>query len=190
MLRQGLTHFVFAKGTYTDGAAPVYSGAVAVDGAIRANLSLDKYGASIDADNGLYAIDDSITGGSISIEAAGITDEVMATMCGYEKGTGNGYKISDIQAPYGGFGYVVAVRGRAGVKHQAFIIHKVAFSQSGLEAATRSSSGGSFGTDTLDGKLMGHRLTADGGMSYIDVQTYDTEAAAIAAVNTALGLSA
>lgn len=188
MLKTGLSHFAFAKGTYVAGSAPTYSGGMMVEGAIRATINLNRAGMSIDADNGLYAADNAVTGGTISIEAAGATKAAKALMCGYTAEE-SGYKVTSANAPYGGFGFVIPeIDGSGNVKHTVYLCYKTQFSEASIEAQTKASSGGSFGTDTLEGNVMGHEM-AGGTTEFIDVNEYATESAAVTALKSALSIS-
>jgi phi13 family phage major tail protein len=168
MAKIGLKYPCYAilgsTGEYTDGAV--------IGGAITANITIDSNDIKLYADDAIKETDKSVTGGTISLGVAELTQSVQAILMGHSiSGTSMIAKTTDV-APYVGFGFYGTKLVDNVKKYRAIFLKKVQFSEPNDENETKGERT-IFKTPTLEGTIMS--LTDD---SWKIEETFDTEAEA------------
>ena len=184
-----LKHPVFAVGTYTDGAEPVYANGVVVGKLMNANLSYDQADAKLYGDDALVASDISVTGGTITMSVTHLSMAVRSTMLGMAaEGSDGGYTLTDTVPPFGGFGYVRGGMDDTGTPvYTSYWLYKTTWSMSGDDASTRGDTT-EYQTPELTGTMMACNRKPTGGSDFYTMKDFTDEAAAIAWVNGKAGI--
>lgn len=189
MAIKGVAFACFAKGTYTDGTAPVYSNGKQFAKLVSANVSFTRSNAKLYADNVLDLVDAGITGGSISIDTSYLDDDDQVDVLGMTKGEDGVVYETDDDPPIGGFGYVITEEDDAGVDHYiGYIVYKAQFALNEQNANTRGEST-EFQTHSLEGTFMGARVDNSGKIKFRAHKDCTTETAALAWVKEQLNIT-
>lgn len=156
-------------------------------GLVEANLTINTASGELYADDIRWEHEEQFASGSLATEIADLTLQKQADLFGhtYTSGTNKLEKKAGDSAPYGVLGYVrtISRRGVANKIYQAVVFNKAKASEGADNAQTKGSSieyqtnAVTFGIDADDNGL------------WNSTTEHDTEAAAIAAVNTACGIS-
>lgn len=135
----GMRHLVFAPVTSeTPGTSITYGSGVAVDHAVRGDVTLD-WAEGTDYANDI--VDDyykRCTGGTVEVEST-VWPDTVAELLGLEEETGSGSKIyrtltsADAKV---GFGFIQVLRENGTDKYRAWWLHKVTFAPGNVSAAT------------------------------------------------------
>lgn len=183
---KGLTYATVSGGGA--GSAVTYTGGATVaDLLISADVTLNRDDVKLSADNHVIERANGMTGGQISLELASLPDTVKTALLGYTV-SGKQLTVTEVEAPYVGFGYIVGeIQG--GVKsYKGFWFPKVQFGLENDNAKTKGEST-EFSTNTLNGEILGVQVTAGGAVEYYYTDTEVTEAAARTWLNGKAGIS-
>lgn len=190
MAKIGLKYPVYAVATETTSAIS-YSGGAVLAKAISASISITPNDVKLYADDAIAESDRSFSSGTVTIEIDNFTNAAQLALLGYTQGSkidasaGN-YEMlaggTDSPA-YVGFGFYGKKVVSGTNKWRAIWLKKVQFSEPADDLATRADSV-AFGTTTLNGMVM---VAADG--YWKEEGTFDTEAEAVAYLNTKSGIS-
>ena len=184
---KGLTYAPYTSGG--DGSAIVYgTGAKLDDYMIRADLSEERSDVKFYADDHQIDAENGMTGVSLSLELANLTDALEKAFLGYTDGTSNELHVTDGDAPFVGVGFIRKERFKGTATYKAVWIYKIQFSKDSDSAQTKGESI-DFQTETLSGNAMGVTLAASGPVIYYSVLRAETEAAARTWLNGKAGIS-
>lgn len=106
MAYKGVAYAAFAKGTYTDGQAPVYSNGRIFTKLCSAEISYTYADAKVYADNTKALVERTVTGGTVNINVLSLDDDAEVDVLGYIKSEDGAIEVSDNDPPIGGFGCV------------------------------------------------------------------------------------
>ena len=125
----GLKYCVFAPITTETPFTPiVYGTGVVLGRMIGANITFNRNSEPLYADDGMAESDNSITGGTISLNLDDVEEAAQVTAFGLLKTGDPGSEVySEVgdPAPYGGIGYVRVRRLRGVTSYVAYWLHKV-----------------------------------------------------------------
>lgn len=183
----GLLYPVFAAlATEPAQSAPTYSTGMVVAEAISCNVSFNHNSAELYADNALVASDNSITGGTLSLNSTMLEDTVRVAMLG-DVASSDEYSETSAPAPYGGFGYIRNGVNKDGTEfYTAYWLPKTQWSIGSDDANTKGANA-EFSTPTMDGKIMGVFPDNTGKAQYRVRQTFTAFAAAQTWLKTKAG---
>jgi len=190
MAKIGLKYPVYASATETTSAIS-YSGGAVLAKSINANIDVGVNDVKLFADDAIRESDKSFSSGTITFEMDDLSNTVQVALLGYTEGStidatlgSKELLASGTDSPaYVGFGFY-GKKVVAGVSSwRAIWLKKVQFSEPADEMKTKGESV-EFGTTTLEGTIM---VAADG--YWKEEATFDTEAEAIAYLNTKSGIS-
>lgn len=160
------------------GQPVVYGAGMVVGEAVSATITLSRANARLDGDDHLSDSDNSVTGGTLSINVTTVANEKKAAIMGLahdeQKGT---YELTGDTSPYGGMGFVRTVRDKGEVSYEALWMHKV---QIGVTSENASTKGEQldFQTPVLEGQLLGVENDGSGKTKFIEYKSAATEAEA------------
>lgn len=180
--------------TETPGAPVTYKQGMVIGKMIGANINYTRNSDPLYADDTMAENDNSIVGGTISINVDDLSDEALVAVTGLIEGTaGSGgstpaeYRETGDSSPYVGVGYL-RVRRKAGVtSYVAYWVHKCLLAIAQEQAQTKGQTI-SWQTPTLEGQIMGVVINADGKTDYRTHATFTTQAAAVAWLNGKAGI--
>lgn len=182
----GLKYCVFAPIASEVRFQPIeYSAGMVIGRMIGANINITRNSDGLYADDGLAESDNSITGGTVSINLDDLLEDAAEMVTGLKKTGDEGdytYHETGEPSPYGGLGYLRVRRINGKTKYVAYWCHKVQLAVASESASTKGSTI-TWQTPTLDGNLMGVENTADGEKHYRERKVYDTEGDAIKYIN-------
>lgn len=191
MAMTGLRHAVFAPIKLEQYGMPiVYDKGMIVGRMIMADIAYERNTDPLYADDTEAENDNSITGGSITVQVDDILDDARVMVFGdYEvEGSTGEYEDNAEAAPYGGFGYVRVRTHKGKTTYVGYWVHKCQFGASSESAQTRANTI-SWQTPTMTGRVMGVTDNADGRIRYRRRKSFDTPEAAIAWVNQRAGIT-
>lgn len=174
-----------------DGSAMVYEdGAYEKDRMVRVDQNEERAEAVFHADDHSIDRDNSVTGATIAIEMARMTDGMRTGMLGHVKEAGNNgaWHVTDAEAPYVGTGFYLVDRYKGEKKWRAFWYWKVQFSEGSRSFNTRGESL-EFQTESADGEAMGVQLTENGAYEYYAYVEVSSEADAVAWLKEKAGIT-
>lgn len=179
--------------TETPGTAIVYDAGMVIGKMIGATINYTRNSDPLYADDAIAENDNSIVGGTISINLDDLSDEAAVKVTGLVAGTASGtateYREVGDAAPYVGVGYL-RVRRKAGVtSYVAYWVHKCMLSIAQEQAQTKGQTI-SWQTPTLEGSIMGVAINADGKTDFRTHATFDTIAAAKAWLDAKANIAA
>ena len=183
---KGLTYAVLSTGG-AGGAITYASGTSVANRMIGADVSIEREDVSLYADNGRVEHANGVTGGTITLELAAVDDTMREKMLGYVK-TDGVLHVSDVEAPYVGFGYITN-EVLSGVSHYiGYWFHKVQFGTNSDSSHTKGENT-EFQTENLTGSIMGVQLTSGGDTEFYMTKSGDTESAIRTWLNGCAGIS-
>lgn len=173
MAKIGLKYPVFGVLTEAVGGN-TYSAMKEIAKAIKADIKLQKSDAKLYANDGIAESDNSVTGGTVSLEIDDLSDEVYTALMGHAKVSETAEIVAKggDTSPYVGFGFYGAKMVNNVRKYRAIFIPKVKFAEPDDSNATKGENT-SFQTQTIEGTIV---LLDDGTWKF--EQTFDTEAEA------------
>ena len=186
---RGLTWAKYASGG--DGAAVVYTGGkLDRDKIVRVDQSEERSDVSFNADDHRIDRDNSITGASVSIELAKLTDDMKKDALGYIAGSDTELQVTDAAAPFVGVGFVHGEMYCGVASYKAYWYYKVQFSRGQRSFNTKGETT-AYQTESLEGEAMGVQL-AENGPTIFFAESGDlaTEAAARTWLNAKAGVQA
>lgn len=176
----GLRYPIWSPRTSGGAGTPiVYGTPVTGDHAISAVLSWNRNNTPLYGDDVAVEIDNSATGGTITMGVDHLSDALRASMLGEVETTpGSGiYEVTDSAAPYGGFGYVRVLRNNGVTTYEANWLHQVQFVENEENANTRAESI-EWQTPTLTGAIFAVDLDGSGTLKLRKRQIFSTLTAA------------
>ena len=187
----GMKYLVVAPfaASQTAGNLPTYEKGMVLGRAISANVTMTRNDAKQYSDDVLGESDNSITGGSIDMTVAEVTDEVQVAVFGVKKeAEGTGYHDTDAATPYVGLGYIREQRYKGTSSFRAMWIYKAQLAKAEDTANTKQQTT-TFGTERITGEIMGVELSG-GGCTFRAWDTFATEAEAKSWLNTKANITA
>ena len=184
----GMKYLVAAPvNVYTPGTGITYSTGSNFAEAVSASLSWNRadgvfYGDDIELDR-----DNGVLGYTITLEPSGLKDAARHTLLG-ELVSSSTYTITDAAAPDVGFGYIRVMRDKGTTSYEAWWFYKVKFGISSEETRTKEQSI-EWRVPTLEGNGAGVSLDSTGALSFAQHETFTTEAAAKAWLNSKAGIT-
>ena len=179
----GMRHPVFARvKNYTPGTPIEYDEGVVLGKAIGATLTLQRTETSLYADDYKAEVDNSATGGTISLELDDIKHDAALKVLGLKKHTVNGkevYTITGAAAPYGGCGWVRERKMDGVISYVAQWVHRLQLGQNTKNAATKGQTI-TYQTTTLDGEILGAEVDESMETYYITEMPAATVGEAVA----------
>lgn len=153
MARIGMKHPVWAPLLKeNDGQMPEYGPGIVIGAAVAGTITIQRNKVEQYADDMLKESDNGATGGTISLEVAGIGKDALATVAAAVKNEDGSVDMTGDPSPYGGYGYIEEISLNNVKSYSALWVFKVQLGQSNINAQTRGQST-SYQTDTLDGTL-------------------------------------
>ena len=156
--------------------------AVEVGQMIGADITFNRDSNSLYANDAEAESDNSITGGTLTINVDDIEEDAEVVILGTKMKTEEDLKIYQeigSPSPYGGFGYVRVRRKKGVTSYQALWIHKTQLGIATESAATKGQSI-SWQTPSLTGPIMAVRNDPDMENHFRDKVVFKTAAEAIA----------
>lgn len=179
--------------TEVPGTDIVYDTGMVIGKMIGATINYTRNSDPLYADDAIAENDNSIVGGTISINLDDLADEAAVKVTGLVAGTASGsvteYREVGDAAPYVGVGYL-RVRRKAGVtSYVAYWVHKCMLAITQEQADTKGQTI-SWQTPTLEGSIMGVVINADGKTDFRTHATFDTIAEAKAWLDAKANIAA
>lgn len=191
MARIGLKGLTYAKiNSGGDGAAIRYTGGKARTGLMmKADVSLEREDVKQHADDVMVEHANGVTGGTIQLELARLSDEDKAALLGYISETGGVLRVVDAEAPYVGFGYITKEIASGTTSFIGYWYHKVQFGMDSDSAETKGENS-AFQSVQLTGHIMGVQLSSGGEMEFYMTKSGTTESEIRTWLNTQASISA
>lgn len=186
----GLMYSLFAPIESEPQYAPVVykkDAAVVVGKMIGADVTFTRNNQSLYGDDAECESDNSITGGTISINVDDVLEDAECVILGTIKEAEEGstvpvYDEVGDASPYGGFGYVRVRRKKGKTSYQANWLHKVQLGVANENSATKAGSV-TYQTPTLTGPIMAVQNKADKKNHFRVKAVFETAAEAINWIN-------
>ena len=190
MAKIGLKYPVYAIATETTSAI-TYSGGAVMAKAVTAKLDITSNDEKLYADDVIAESDSSFSEGTVTIGVDDLYDAAKVALLGYIEGatidptagTKELFAGSESVHAYVGFGFYGKVLRANVAKWRAIWLKKVQFSEPSDEFETKGATT-TFKTPEIEGAIM---VAVDG--YWKEEGTFDTEAEAIAYLNTKAGIS-
>ena len=184
---KGLAYAPYSSGGA--GSAVVYGTGVWLDDyMIRADLSEDRSDVKFYADDHQIDSENGVTGVTLSLELAAMTDALDKALLGHVDGTSPELNVTDSDAPFVGIGFIRKERHKGTVSYHAYWIYKIQFSKDSDSAQTKGESI-DFQTETVSGNAMGVILTSGGNVIYYSHARQSSEANAVSWLKGKAGIS-
>lgn len=182
----GMRHPVFAPVESYEPGSISYGEGVVLGKAIGATLTLQRTDTSLYADDMKAEADNSVTGGTVSLELDDIKHEDAMKALGLIKRTVNGkevYSTSGQAAPYGGCGWIRERKINGVISYVVQWVHRLQLGQNTKNAATKGQTI-TYQTTTLDGEVLGAQVDESMETFYVDEIPMETIAEAITWLDT------
>lgn len=187
---KGLTYAPYTSGG--EGSAVVYGTGVKLeDYMIRADVTEERNDVPFYADDHKIDEENSMSGASISLELANMTDALEKALLGYyaeSETAGADLQVTDEAAPFVGIGFIKKERFKGTVTYKGYWFYKVQFSKDSDSVTTKGESV-EFQTNTVSGRAVSVQLAAGGKNIFYATTRQTTEAAARTWLNTKAGVS-
>ena len=189
MARIGLKGLTVAQvSSGGSGSAVVYTGGTAyADALISADVTLNRDDVKLYADNHAVERANGMTGGSISLELAQLSDAMKTKLLGVTVSSKVATFTED-ESPYVGFGYIVGEVTGGTKSYKGYWFPKVQFGLDNDNAKTKGEST-EFQTNTLTGEILGVVTTTNGKAEFFYTDTDTTESAVRTWLNGKAGIS-
>ena len=185
-----LTYAPYTSGG--DGSAISYStGVQLVDYMIRADVNEERDDTKFYADDHAIDRENSMTGATLSLELANMTNALEEAFLGYKtesSAAGADLLVTDAAAGFVGVGFYRKERFKGTITYKCYWFYKVQFSKDS-DSTTTKGENTDFQTETVSGDALGVRLTSGGDVIYYATNRKDTEATAIAWLKTKAGIN-
>lgn len=183
----GMKHPVWAPiNGYTPGQEIIYGAGVVLGKAVGADLTLERAEANLYADDEKAESDNSVTGGTISIEVDDLEMEAAKKAFGLIERTVNGnkaYATSGDASPYGGCGWMRTRKKNGVYSYVVMWVHRCQLGMSAKNSATKGEQM-AYQTTTMSGDILGAQVDETLKTLYVDEIPMETEADAIALLDT------
>lgn len=185
MAQVGMKYPVYAPiADYTPGQPIQYGQGIVLGEAIRAEVNLERADARLYGDNALQDRDNSITGGSETLNVTRLSLEKKATVLGLVHDEENDeYYVTDAASPYGGNGYLNEYREKGHTSYEGIWIYRAQFSADSMTSQTKAQTI-EFNTPTINGEVFGVSLDNTGEIRFYTHKFFKTEAEGIAWLKT------
>ena len=164
-----------------NGSEPVYSAHYQEnDLMVRVDQSEERSDVPFYADDHVIDRDNSVTGATVALELAKITDGMLTGLVGYKAVQqvigGSKIGMTDEEAPYVGFGFVHVTRYKGTRKFLPYWYYKMQFSLGSRSFNTRGDQT-EFQTESLEGRAVGVQVSSSGKTFFFvrPVDAFDTE---------------
>ena len=158
---------------------------------IRADVNEERNDAKFYADDHKIDSENSMTGATLSLELANMTDALEQAFLGYKAestASGADLLITDAAAGFVGIGFYRKERYKGTVTYKCYWFYKVQFSKDG-DSTTTKGENVDFQTETLTGDALGVKLTSAGDTLYYSICRKSSESDAIAWLKTKAGIN-
>lgn len=180
MARIGMKHPVWAPLlAETPGQMPLYGKGLVIGAAVAGTITIQRNNAELYADDALKESDNSISGGTVSIEVDGVSKEGRIAILGNAENEDDSVDTTGDSSPYGGYGYIEEVSINNVKSYSGIWVFKTMMGQNTISSQTRGQST-SFATTTLDGTMSAVVPAEDMKNRFIRRKDFDTLEAAIA----------
>ena len=187
---KGLTYAPYSSGG--EGSAVVYStGAQPADYLVRVDVGEEREDVKFYADDHQIDQENALTGATLSLELANLTDDLEKAFLGYKaesSASGADLLITDAAAGFVGVGFYRKERFKGTVTYKCYWFYKVQFSKDSDSTNTKGENV-DFQTETMSGDAMGVQLTSGGDVIYYCTCRKDTESNAVSWLKTKAGIS-
>ena len=185
-----LTYCPYVSGG--DGSSISYgTGVMLNDYMIRADINEEREDVKFYADDHKIDSENSMTGATLSLELANMTDALEKAFLGYvaeSSASGADLLITDAASGFVGVGFYRKERFKGTVSYKCYWFYKAQFSKDSDSTNTKGESV-DFQTETLSGEAMGVQLTSGGQIVYYCINRKDSESTAISWLKTKAGIS-
>lgn len=185
-----LTYAPYTSGG--EGSAIVYGTGVQLnDYMIRADVGEERVDVDFYADDHKIDTENSMTGVTLTLELANMTEALEKAMLGYvaESSTaGADLMITDASAPFVGCGFYRKERFKGAVSYKCYWVYKVQFNRDS-DSTTTKGENLEFQTESVNGDAVGVQLTSAGPIVYYVTNRQETEAGAVAWLKTKAGIT-
>lgn len=180
MAKVGMKYPVFARIESEIAGQPItYGEGFFIAEAISANVDLERADARLYGDDTLQERDNSIVGGSESLNVTRLPLEMKMKLLGMEYNEeSKEYDQTGEPSPYGGHGYLSEYREKGKTKYEAIWFHKVQFSQNSFSDQTKGQQL-EYNTPTITGEIMGVNIDNSGKTKFFKQKDFATEAEAL-----------
>ena len=158
---------------------------------IRADVNEERNDAKFYADDHKIDSENSMTGASLGLELANLTDDLEKAFLGYvaeSTASGADLLVTDAAAGFVGCGFYRKERFKGTITYKCYWFYKVQFSKDG-DSTTTKGENVDFQTETLTGDALGVKLTSSGDTIYYAICRKSSESDAIAWLKTKAGIS-
>ena len=185
-----LTYAPYVSGG--DGGAITYGAGVQLaDYMIRADITEERQDVPFYADDHKIDSENSMTGATLSLELANMTDDLEKAFLGYvaeSTASGADLLITDAAAGFVGVGFYRKERFKGTVTYKCYWFYKVQFSKDS-DSTTTKGENVDFQTESVSGDALGVQLTANGDTIYYRINRKSSESDAINWLKTIAGVS-
>ena len=173
-----------------DGQAITYgAGSAETDKVVHVDMNEDRADEAFYADDHKIDRDNSITGATLAVEVAKLTQAMKTGMLGHVAGATTGdYSVTDEASPFVGVGFVMKDRYKGTNAFLAYWYYKMQFSEGSRSFDTRQENV-NFQTESLEGDAEAVQLTSGGKFEYYTYTEVATEAGAYAWLKAKAGIS-
>lgn len=186
---KGLTYAPYTSGG--TGSAVSYGTGVKLDDyMIRADVSEERADTDFYADDHKIDSDNSMTGATVALELANMTDDLEKALLGYTVASSQSgdLNITDAAAPFVGVGFMKKERFKGTVSYKGYWFYKVQFTRDSDNTNTKGANL-EFQTESVSGDAMAVQLTASGDNIYYTTVRKSTEADVRTWLNTKAGIT-
>lgn len=185
-----LTYAPYTSGG--DGSSISYgTGVQLVDYMIRADVTEERGDVKFYADDHKIDSENSMTGASLGLELANLTDDLEKAFLGYvaeSTASGADLLVTEAAAGFVGCGFYRKERFKGTITYKCYWFYKVQFSKDG-DSTTTKGENVDFQTETLTGDALGVKLTSAGDTLYYAICRKSSESDAIAWLKTKAGIT-
>ena len=193
MAKVGLKCLTYAPYTSGgDGSSITYgTGVQLADYMIRADVSEERNSVDFYADDHKIDSENSMTGATLSLELANMTDALEKAFLGYKpesQTAGADLLVTDASAGFNGVGFYTKERFKGTATWKCYWFYKIQFSKDSDSIDTKGENI-DFQTESVSGDAMGVQLTSGGDVIYYAINRQTTEAGAVSWLKTKAGIS-
>lgn len=153
MARIGMKYPVWAPlESENNGSMPTYGKGVVIGAAIAGTITIQRNTTELYADDMLKESDNGVSGGTISLEVDGISEEARVAVMGNVKNADGSVDMTGDPSPYGGYGYIEEESLNNVKSYSGMWVFKTMLGQNTINANTRGQNT-SFATATMDGTM-------------------------------------
>ena len=175
-MKVGLAYLYIAPfKSHTDGQKPVYEKGMEAARMISVDLTFDKSEAEAYANNVLVESENTITGGSLTLEVDHFSGDARVMALGVSKvqdGDSYVFRTRNKATPYVGAGMIQVEQVDGKVDYIATWIYKTQFNTQGISASTKGKNT-EFKSTQATGKFMGVKVDAEEA-AFIDERHFES----------------